>query len=88
MFEWQKARCAICGRTGQRGGLNQRTLVLDHDHHNGLVRGFLCHRCNKVEGLGRTLDGRFTNYRRWPPRGFCRSLFPTLHRGGALLVRG
>lgn len=67
MFAWQKARCAICGRAGQRGGLTPRTLVLDHDHHNGLVRGLLCHRCNKIEGLGRTLDGRFANYRRWPP---------------------
>lgn len=52
----QDGRCAVCrlecaaiGAGGGRGV--QGTLVVDHDHANGAVRGLLCHRCNKVLGL-------------------------------------
>lgn len=40
---WQAGRCAICGGAGAG--------VTDHDHATGLVRGYLCHRCNILEGL-------------------------------------
>lgn len=63
LFEWQRGRCAICGEEHQpRSG----SLVMDHDHTTGLVRGWLCGNCNAAEGHS-TLDGRFLNYRHWPP---------------------
>ncbi|MCT2546211.1 endonuclease VII domain-containing protein [Streptomyces atratus] len=67
MFDWQQSRCAICGRPGRRGGTRSDSLVLDHDHNSGIARGFLCHPCNKREGLDRPGDGRYANYRRRPP---------------------
>lgn len=67
MFDWQQSRCAICGRPGRRGGTRSDSLVLDHDHKSGIARGFLCHPCNKREGLDRPGDGRYANYRRRPP---------------------
>lgn len=42
----QRGRCAICSA--------EATLVVDHDHSNGAIRGLLCHDCNL--GLGRFKD--------------------------------
>ena len=39
-------RCGICGGDGGRRG-----LFLDHDHHGGHGRGWLCHGCNALIGL-------------------------------------
>lgn len=52
--EWQADRCAICGRRGL-------TLLQDHDHATGLVRGYLCTSCNTREGfsLGGGPIGRY-----------------------------
>lgn len=41
--EWQDGRCAICGMTTDQ-------LLEDHDHATGDTRGFLCNRCNTLEG--------------------------------------
>ena len=42
MYEEQKGKCLIC--------LRERTLVVDHNHTTGQVRGLLCSGCNT--GIG------------------------------------
>lgn len=49
LFEKQKGRCAICGRSQE--GLR---LAVDHSHQTGERRGLLCRACNL--GLGNFLD--------------------------------
>lgn len=44
MMEAQQGRCAICGTTAE-------VLCIDHCHNTGVVRGLLCHKCNKAIGL-------------------------------------
>lgn len=39
----QEYKCAICCST--------KTLVIDHDHSTGEVRGLLCQNCNRGMGL-------------------------------------
>ena len=46
MFERQGGRCAICG-----GVSTWRELDIDHCHASGMVRGLLCHFCNKTLGF-------------------------------------
>lgn len=43
MRAWQDGRCALCG-------FRDRSLVEDHCHDTGLVRGYLCRSCNVTEG--------------------------------------
>ncbi len=38
MFEEQDGRCKMCRKA--------KSLVVDHDHQTGKVRGLLCSRCN------------------------------------------
>jgi hypothetical protein len=38
----QGGHCALCPSTPKT-----RRLHVDHDHRTGLVRGLLCHRCNR-----------------------------------------
>ena len=49
LFEKQKGRCAICGRSQE--GLR---LAVDHSHQTGERRGLLCRACNL--GLGNFRD--------------------------------
>lgn len=54
MWLWQGGVCAIClqpekARDHRSGKL--RELSVDHDHETGVVRGLLCHNCNKALGL-------------------------------------
>lgn len=48
MLREQDEKCAICD--GEFGYCND-TARLDHDHETGAVRGFLCDRCNTLEGM-------------------------------------
>ncbi len=44
---YQKGCCAICGR------ILKSKPNIDHRHLDGLVRGILCHLCNRALGLFR-----------------------------------
>jgi len=48
MLREQNGRCS-CGAT--QGRSNREALHVDHDHNTGLIRGLLCHRCNRAIGL-------------------------------------
>ncbi len=48
MHEVQEGRC-VCGKS--RGRSNAEALHVDHCHNTGLIRGLLCHHCNRVLGL-------------------------------------
>lgn len=51
--EAQESACAICGDKGFVIGKNghHEKLAVDHNHVNGIVRGLLCHNCNRALGL-------------------------------------
>ena len=44
LYKKQEGRCAICKRPGGTG--RAETLVVDHDHETGFIRGLLCPQCN------------------------------------------
>jgi len=48
MLNEQEGKC-VCGSTTGRS--NAEALHVDHDHDTGLIRGLLCHRCNRAIGL-------------------------------------
>lgn len=48
MFEEQRGLCAICHSPDSRNG--NRSMVVDHDHSTGQVRGLLCGTCNTALG--------------------------------------
>lgn len=54
MFEDQNGKCKICSRDVKKFSTSkskQDAAVVDHDHTTGLVRGLLCHSCNRAIGL-------------------------------------
>lgn len=55
--DWQAGRCGICSA--------ETTLVTDHDHSTGLIRGLLCHRCNTAEAFRAV--GPYRRYRERHP---------------------
>jgi hypothetical protein len=48
MFARQQGRCAICLESSE-----PERLVIDHCHDTDVVRGLLCHACNKALGFMR-----------------------------------
>lgn len=65
LLDAQEGACFICGRKPSA----RRSLDVDHDHKTGLVRGLLCHICNRGLGLLRTaaLLERAVDYMAAPP---------------------
>ena len=53
MLEKQNNRCSICGGEGfiMNKDIHKLKLVVDHCHATGVVRGLLCHNCNRGLGL-------------------------------------
>jgi hypothetical protein len=50
--EEQHGKCAICGSEGFKINYDTcDTLVIDHNHNTGEIRGLLCHNCNRALGL-------------------------------------
>jgi hypothetical protein len=53
LLENQDHRCAICGTHADEVGhklLRTASLVIDHNHDTGEVRGLLCPKCNLILG--------------------------------------
>jgi hypothetical protein len=60
---WQADRCAVCGIS------TPYSFVVDHDHETGLVRGYLCKRCNLHESGSTRLI--YERYRLANPASVC-----------------
>lgn len=50
---FQKGKCGMCKRPASDF---KNGLALDHDHRSGLIRGLLCHICNRMLGKFRDND--------------------------------
>jgi hypothetical protein len=50
--DFQSHKCFICGEPAKT-----KRLAVDHRHSDGLIRGLLCSRCNRV--LGKIEDPRW-----------------------------
>lgn len=48
LLNQQDNACGICGVSAAEF---DRRLAVDHDHSTGKVRGLLCGRCNRLQGL-------------------------------------
>ncbi len=53
IFSYQRGCCAVCGGQNPTGN----RLSTDHRHKDGLIRGLLCARCNRL--LGKIEDPRW-----------------------------
>ena len=52
MYADQDGKCAICKGEGFVMATHHRIrLVVDHCHESGVIRGLLCHNCNRALGL-------------------------------------
>jgi hypothetical protein len=46
LFREQSGMCAVCGDDLKPG----KSTHVDHDHETGIIRGLLCHNCNRMLG--------------------------------------
>ncbi len=53
MWKYQKGRCAMCDTIMVIGKkpIQKNTMIVDHNHTDGTVRGLLCNNCNKILGI-------------------------------------
>ena len=52
MYDRQGGLCGICRTAGfKMKASHEAQLVVDHCHTTGVVRGLLCHNCNRALGL-------------------------------------
>jgi Autographiviridae endonuclease VII len=57
MVSQRCGRCDICGREPNGTNHVEQSLVIDHDHETGAIRGLLCNNCNSGMGiLGDTVE--------------------------------
>lgn len=61
IYEFQGGCCYICQRAK---GTGRKRLSVDHCHETGLVRGLLCHPCNR-DVLGHLRDEKDAFLRGW-----------------------
>jgi hypothetical protein len=58
LIELAEGKCQICRKPLVCFGQSSDSMVLDHDHTTGDIRGILCAKCNKALGLlGDSLEG-------------------------------
>ena len=53
LLESQNYNCKICGSSDSGRDYDEKTLLVDHCHETGQIRGLLCHPCNVSLGLMR-----------------------------------
>jgi hypothetical protein len=62
IYRDQDGKCAICSLEGFTMAKHCRLkLVVDHCHRTGVVRGLLCHNCNRGIGLLQESKSNFLN---------------------------
>lgn len=60
--ELQDYKCIICLKSGEK-----ESLIEDHCHETGMVRGLLCKGCNTVEGMSKGDSRPWGIYRKYAP---------------------
>lgn len=64
--------CEVCGITPKRKKNGHSGLFVDHRHDNGVIRGYLCVRCNSMVAtldLAHTNPELFAKLMEWSNRG-------------------
>ena len=72
LTQYQSSHGNVCGICRESESRNRR-LSLDHDHRTGMIRGFLCSRCNLLLGGAKDdpeILGRAARYLKAPPFQF------------------
>jgi hypothetical protein len=60
MLALQDGKCCLCEHVHVEGDA-RKSLVVDHCHRSGCIRGLLCHSCNRAIGLMKEDSERLRN---------------------------